>query len=241
MSSFAKFQPTVIASVANCVGIQVRRTRRGRMYAVIVALVGSSLAQVATAQAAAGCSPTTFLIDTTGSVRTIAAIWGEAPGQTFIAEDTLVTSITVWRWAVQSPNDAPMKLWITEVDSTGRPRNNRVVFEGPWLQVIYGDGVHPIEIRYELDPPAVLPRRGKFAFFIQNPCSYFFDLLVREGTAYAEGELWRSEIAIYQPNCPLYTIIDRFDERDLCCKIEFCDVPTPVKSPTWGRVKSIYR
>jgi hypothetical protein len=181
-----------------------------------------------------------FLIDTTGSVTEVAAMWGEGPGQTFVAEDTLISAITVWRHPVETPNPAEMKLWITELDSTGRPRASRIVFEGPVLQVSHGDGIHPIAIRFELDPPAVLPHRGKFAFFVQNQCYWFFDLLIRDGTVSPDGELWRSEISNFD-GCILKGISDRFDDFDLCCRIEFCDTPTPVLRPTWGRVKAIYR
>ncbi len=190
----------------------------------------------------AECVSDTFLIDTTGSVTFVSAFKGEGPGQTFIAQDTLISAITVWRAPNQTPNDAPMKLWITKLDSLGRPRASLTVYEGPTIQAIYGDGVHPIEIRFELDPPAVLPHRGKFGFFVQNRCAYLFDLLIREGTAYADGELWRSEAANFTPGCPLKGASDRFDGFDLCSKIEFCsEQSTVVPRRSWGSVKILYR
>src|SRR6266487_5214791 len=75
----------------------------------------------------APCPTESLLIDTTGYVRTVAAIWGEAPGETFVADDTLIAAITVWRHPFEADDDAPMKLWITEIDSTGRPTNDQIV------------------------------------------------------------------------------------------------------------------
>src|SRR5262245_24770266 len=166
------------------------------------------------------CRPDSFAIDTTGAIRSIAAMWGEAPGQTFEARDTLISSISVWRRAEQAVNISEMKLWIVRVDSTGRPRSDQVVYEGPVIGAQPGDGIHPIEIRFDLDPPASLPGPGKFGFFVQNQCNWFFDLLVREPDSYSHGEAWRSEIAIYN-SCMLRGIFDRFD-HDLCCRIGFC-------------------
>jgi hypothetical protein len=186
------------------------------------------------------CGTTVLEIDTTGATRSVAAIWGQGPGQTFVAEDTLISAITVWRRANQGTNRSDMKLWIVEVDSTGRPQDRRVVYEGPILRVMFGDGVHAVEIRYDLDPPAVLPYRGKFGFFIQHQCEYLFDLLIRDDV-YAGGELWRSEIAIYH-GCELRGIFDHFDEFNLACKIEYCsDATTPITSGSWGRLKVRYR
>jgi len=189
----------------------------------------------------ADCPTDSLVIDTTGAVRSVAALMGEGPGETFVTNDTLVSAITVWRRAEQADNISGMKLWITEVDSTGRPLYYRVVFEGPVLEVRFGDGVHPVQIRFGLDPPAVLPHRGKFAFSVQNQCDWFFDLLIRDGTVYPDGVLWRSEIA-NTTECLLKGVYDHFDEYDLACKIEFChDVPTATTRRSWGSLKVLYR
>src|SRR5437667_12719744 len=110
---------------------------RGRNAFLAAALLGLGAWHSASG---ATCPTESLLIDTTGYVRTVAAIWGEAPGETFFAEDTLIAAITVWRWAVESDDPAPMKLWITEIDSSGRPTNDQIVYDGPVLQVVNGDG-----------------------------------------------------------------------------------------------------
>ena len=217
------------------------RRLRAQCYAAFIALgvlcIGGSHSAPR-----AECLPSTFLIDTTGWVNAVPAFWGTGLGQTFIAQDTLISAITVWRPPSQTPNDSPMKLWITKLDSLGRPRASLTVYEGPTIQVIYGDSIHPIEIRFELDPPAVLPHRGKFAFFVQNRCGYLFDLIVRDGAAYPDGEFWRSEPANFWAGCPLRDASDRFVEFDVCCKIEFCgDESTAIPRRSWGSVKVLYR
>lgn len=186
------------------------------------------------------CDPSTVAVDTTGWRQSVSAMWGSAPGQTFVAEDSVITAITVWRIPPQDTSLSDFKLWIVDIDSTGRPQNNRVVYDGPSLRGIIGDGMHPVEIRFDLDPPAILPRRGVFAFMVQNVCEWFFDLLVQEET-YKDGKLWRSEIAHPEYGCTMWTIFDHWDEYDLCFKIEFCDATTPTRRSSWGRVKSIYR
>src|SRR5881409_471447 len=117
------------------------------------------------ARGAQSCSPESVGVDTSladHSFLGVGAIDGEGPGETFMAVDTLIRSITVWRVAVQTPNATPMKLWITEADSIGMPLIGNVVFDGPALSVPYGDGIHPIEIQYSFDPPLALPHRGRY-------------------------------------------------------------------------------
>ena len=124
--------------------------------------------------AAVECPTESLFVDPVSWTNSMSAMWGQAPGETFVAEDTLISAITVWRYPSQTGNNAPLKLWIVEVDSSGRPMADKVVLDGPVIQVFGGDGIHPIEIRFGLGAPAVLPRRGKFAFFVQNICYYFF-------------------------------------------------------------------
>jgi hypothetical protein len=204
----------------------------------VIALAGTV---VSSSIGRAECRRDSHMVDTTGATTHVPAMWGAAPGTTFIARDTVISAITVWRIPNQAVNRSDMKLWIVEVDSTGRPQNHRVVFEGPTLRAPPGDGMNATPTRFELNPPAILPYRGKFAFMVQNLCEWFFGLLVRDGATYPEGELWRSETSNYY-GCVLWGIYDRFDEYDLACKIEYCsDTVTPVTRRSWGQLKVIYR
>lgn len=168
-------------------------------------------------------------------------IFGSAAGETFRAVDTVITSITVWRLAGQTPNATPVKLWITEVDSLGRPLTDQVVLDGPTTSVVFGDGVNPTEIRYDLNPPALLPSPGTYAFFVQQLCDGVFDLYFTPTDEYPDGSFWltgRSHLS----GCTLRMLPNEFAETDLVFTIEFCaDATTSTKSKSWGQLKLIYR
>ena len=189
------------------------------------------------------CSPQTVGVDTSLADPSlgVGAINGEGPGETFMAADTLIRSITVWRAAVQTPNATPMKLWITEVDSTGTPLIGQVVFDGPALFVPYGDGIHPIKIQYSFDPPIALPHRGRYFFAVQELCWGWFHLLVSAGDPYADGSLWRTGRSNFS-GCILAYNIHRISDYDLVFTVEFCrDMTTATHRRSWGQIKTIYR
>jgi hypothetical protein len=189
------------------------------------------------------CTPESVGVDTSLADGTlgVGAIDGEGPGETFAAVDTLIRSITVWRAAVETPNADPLKLWITEVDSTGAPLIGRVVFDGPALSVPYGDGIHPIKIQYSFDPPIALPHRGRYFFATQELCYGAFNLLISVGDPYVDGGLWRTGRSNFS-DCILAYNIDRISDYDLVFTIEFCNTrTTPTRSKTWGQVKMMYR
>lgn len=191
---------------------------------------------------ARACAGVTIAVDTSRADGSLGAIMGTAIGQTFMAPETLISSITVWRHPLDTPNSSPMKLWITGVDSSGKPIIGRVILDGPILVVRLGDGVHPIRIRYDFDPPVPLPSRGQYAFFIHHQCAGLFELIDVSHDEYSGGNLWltgRSQVG----GCYL-----RSDHpgngapSDLIFEIEFCErTTTPVRSTRWGRLKVIYR
>lgn len=171
----------------------------------------------------------------------VAALDGEAPGETFLAVDTLIRSIVVWRAAVEANDTAPMKLWITEVDSSGVPLTDHVLLDGPWISYPFGDGIHPTKIQYLFDPPFALPRRGTFYFAIQELCYGYFDLLVSHSDPYAQGSAWRSGRS-FLSGCGLRPYPNRLLHPDLVFTIDFCrDTTTAVRRTSWGRLKAIYR
>lgn len=193
------------------------------------------------ATASAACRAESIGVDTSQAYVSTPADFGEGLGETFVASDTLISQVTVWRSAVEDSDDAPMKLWITTVDSIGRPLVWQVLYEGPEFAVPFGDGVHPIEITVVLDPPVVLPTPGKYAFFIQQRCLGFFDLLRSVDDAYPGGEFWRTQRSSLS-GCFLRGYPDPFTFTDLVFTIVFCrDLPTPAVRRSWGQLKSIYR
>lgn len=183
-------------------------------------------------------------IDTSLANSSAGDILGESVGQTFFASDTLIRSLTVWRVVQQETLYTGIDPYIVETDSAGIPLSTSVIQHGPVMHVFYGDGVHPVEFKWEFDPPVALPRRGLYAFFLQVPmdeCPSYFDVLGRDGVtdAYTDGHVWLSRRTVA---CTLRFNPDPFPNADLVFTIEFChDVSTPVRSSTWGQLKVLYR
>ena len=190
-----------------------------------------------------GCALVSVVVDTALADRDswVGTFDGEATGETFQANDPLVSSIAVWRIAVEATDTAPMKLWITEVDSTGMPLTDRVVLDGPWISYPYGDGVHPTKIQYSFDPPFALPHRGEFFFAIQELCYGYFGLLASSSDAYSGGSAWRTGRS-FLSGCGLRPYPSRLLHPDLVFTIVFCrDTTTSVRRMGWGRLKAMYR
>ena len=194
------------------------------------------------------CAAPPCALDTVGLEISLAnssggAFLGEAPGQTFMARDTLLRSLTVWRVAVQDTNLFGMRLYITETDSAGMPLTDRVVLDGPTIYNPYGDGVHPIPFEWVFDPPVALPRAGRYAFFLRmTPCVLgYFDVLGRESTEdlYPEGHYWRTARSF---GCVLLPRPSANPLADMIFRMEFCSAAVvPVLHRTWGGIKVIYR
>ncbi len=202
--------------------------------------VGILLQSVPHAEADSCATTTSVAVDTSAINDHIPAYFGKAPGQTFFASDTMIRSLTVWRSSNVGPNGTGMKLWITDVDSTGMPLTLQVVVDGPVLSLPIDDGHTPIEVRYEWDPPIALPGTGRYAFFIQQYlCDGTFDLHTAPDL-YPGGSLWRTHRGI--PYCELRERPQNWTNYDLVFSIEFCgDASTPAVQKSWGQVKVRYR
>ena len=165
---------------------------------------------------------------------------GEAVGQVFSAkEDTLISAITVWRWAGQDSNLAGWHLWIAKADSTGRPIPGSVLLDGPTLPGRYGDGINPTPFRFEFDPPFALPARGNYEFAINDsPCYGTIQMPFNTNNHYPSGEVWLHGRSFY---CLLRDYPKEFPGLDLIFQIEFCQPTTPARPETWGGLKATYR
>ena len=88
---------------------------------------------------------------------------------------------------------------MVNVDSaTGVPYPPSVIYEGPAITTTPGEPGRAAEVKWTLDPPVVLPKAGLYAFFIQNLCDGFFNLLADDRNSYSEGILWvttRSDVS----------------------------------------------
>lgn len=168
---------------------------------------------------------------------------GQGIVQTFFAEDTLITSLTFWRSVYEDSAYFSLHFFISETDSAGTPRPDRLLLAWPYEIRQDGDGVSPTEYRIVFDPPIALARRDTFAmYFVSHPCDGWFNLYDAHFDEYPGGSLWvtRRPFGMYpcglRPDRPT-----RYSDADLCFKLEFCDVPTPVRKASWGQVKLRYR
>ena len=81
--------------------------------------------------------------------RVFRASLGRGLGQTFVADDTLIRSVVLWRIAGEDTNYVGMRLFVYETDSSSVypsgvvPNPNRRVLNGKTVVVPFGDGVHP--------------------------------------------------------------------------------------------------
>ena len=109
--------------------------------------------------------------------------------------------------------------------------------------------MHPVELKFDFDPPFSLPGPGQYTFFMQGSCGYVSDLMCTQPAddpdmwpdAYAGGQRWSSGRSF---ECRLNGVQDGlFDTlNDLLFTIEFChETVTPVRPRTWGELKEPYR
>jgi len=210
---------------------------------VLFAALASCAAYSATARAdgPAPCSPESVGVDVSLGTDSGALILGMALGQTFVATDTLIRSVTVWRIPSEAANPSGMKFWLTELDSTGTPRTGLVVHEGPTIRVVSQDTSRPTPIQYVFDPPIGLPRPSQYCFWVQVICGSYADLLLDPNDDYPGGHEWRTGRSSFG-GCYLRDYPDSFVGFDLAFLIEFCTTAaTPARGSTWGELKLRYR
>lgn len=190
--------------------------------------------------------PVSAGLDTAQADTSVTAFLCRGFGQTFLATDTLIQAIRIWRPPVPPHIDAaPRHLYITETftipgDPRVIPDVERILLDaGPVVNLV-GDGTHAVEYRWVFDPPFALPRRGMF----------FFDILASENSSwlipavttdpYPDGAAWETSREL---NCrPGPPFGDTPPHLDLVFDIQFCATgATPVLQKSWGRLKTIYR
>jgi len=163
---------------------------------------------------------------------------GDAIGQTFVAPETLITSITVWRPAWVDTDGVGLNIYVLSADAAGHPNLSDVLRRGPTVYSPYGDGIHPVPYKFEFNPPIVLPAPGKYHFVIQV-CDGLFFFPLSTADAYPQGDTWW-----YAPSfggCYLRSNPVDNGPVDLPFEVEFCGPVTPLRRPSWGHVKAVYR
>src|SRR5262249_20181002 len=122
-----------------------------------------------------GCVVRSIGVDTTHANVRDAVYTGRAWSQVFVAEDTLISSITVWRAGAPDSNSTPVRLYILDVipyayappiDTLIGPDPTRILLEGPRISVPYAPD-HALPERLDLNPPIALPKRGTLTFAVK--------------------------------------------------------------------------
>ena len=202
-----------------------------------------ALAAPATRARAEMCSPVSVGVDTSHINDCFPIYLSSAYGQVFEAKDTVLEAVSVWR-GDPAGNIAPLRLYVLELDSTGTPDYQRILRVGPTLQIVYGDSVHPVQFRFVLDPPLVLPHPGHYEFAVQTAppyCDWATCLFGDTRNPYPEGAAWEHRRFDPYLDCPLWSARLPNPDDDLIFRLEFCELPTPVRRSSWGELKVRYR
>ena len=214
-------------------------TIAGLAASALVAAVSIGVWAIFPGEGHAACQTDTVGVDTSQATSQNGAYLGEAIGQTFLARDTLLSAITVWRWALEDTDYAGWHLYLARADSLGRP--STLLLDGPTVYNLYGDGVHPTPYRFVFDPPFALPGPGHYEFAIQGyPCDRVPIYLFDNKNDYPDGDMWLHGRTVFS-GCRLRAFPEEFPDLDLVFSIEFCNLTTPTLPSTWGAVKDRYR
>ncbi len=163
-----------------------------------------------------------------------------AAGEIFVARDTLIEAISVWRSAQRTNDLTPWQLFITGVNSAfGYPDVLQVLLTGPTLVNQFGDGIHPVEFRFAFDPPFALPASGKYFFCIKEITGFSSLPIVADTTdSYPDGQAWSIGPTV---DCQGFGSARPYSPpTDLVFKIDFCEAATAARGHSWGEVKVRY-
>ena len=163
---------------------------------------------------------------------------GQAVGQPFKAADLPIRRITVWRPAVDDTNLFGIHLFLLRTDSLGAPDVRPLLLDGPRLVVPYGDGQHHVRFDFMFDPPYQLPGPGTYCLALQaSPCYGVWNLVADSDDHYPDGSLWHFS----RSDCFLRDFPQNYPGADLIFEVEYCDMVTPTRGTTWGKLKVHYR
>ena len=208
----------------------------------VVWWVGCAAAMVAPAvvHAQGGCDTVAIGVPIAAADTFEVAYFCRGIGEVFVAKDTLIKSISIWRPSVDTADAQPRILFITETDSTGVPDVQRLLLTGKSLQMPPGDGVHPVEYRFLFDPPFALPHKGKFFFDILATEFSSYPVPAIKGDPYPDGVVWQTGPVFYC-DVPGYLFVGNPDD-DLAFEVQFCSsTSVGTRRTSWGQVKTIYR
>jgi hypothetical protein len=209
--------------------------------ALLLAILPSGLALRSARGSNQSCTSIQLAIDTTGADYAVAPFDSRGFGEVIPCRDTIVTSITYWQPPFQISFEYYARLYVTAVDSTGRPYNN-IIYRSPILHGVDTDTIRPSPIVFVFNPPLVLPGTGKYFFDVKaddGACGGMFWLLADTTNRYPDGAAWETG-KFCDPSSPGSS--SGWPGLDMIFDIEFCDThTTPVTKQTWGGLKSRYR
>ena len=188
--------------------------------------------------AAAPCDFVSIGVDTSEASSRFPMRCGEAPGETFTAIDTLISSISVWRDAREALYKGGYRLWITMVDVVGRPQRTRNSFREPNHDLPERGYQSPDEDAVSFRSSIRLTGSRRIFFAVQDYCGAPSDLLDTPSDSYAGGDEWRTSITCLDGCSFLGNPNDHFPSYDLIFTVEFCrSDATPVRRKTWGEAQ----
>ncbi|TMQ50989.1 MAG: hypothetical protein E6K72_10960 [Candidatus Eisenbacteria bacterium] len=192
------------------------------------------------------CVPDTVGLDSSIWNTGRGTFFGRALGQTFLAFDTVITRITVWR-TPNNINAVGTHLFVTTVDAAQqppRPMTQGILQDGPTVFIRDSDPPGQlVRMDFIIEPPLALPRPGLYAFFLQREGCDIGETRLTASTdnPYPYGIYWITGRTAGGP-CALRSVGGGEDYTDLIFEIEFCRTDaTPVRGRTWGELKLLYR
>jgi len=130
-----------------------------------------------------------------------------------------------------------------DIGSNGYPDQAAILAEGATIRRSDGDGIHPVEFRWEWDPPLMLPHRGNFGFYIMRDCVNGGGDFLANNTpdGYPGGVFYLARGGCQMgPQYDTETI--QYPQYDVTFQIGLChDAATPARRASWGRLKMLYR
>jgi hypothetical protein len=182
-------------------------------------------------------------IDTTGADDPVFPFDSRGYGEVIPCRDTIVTSITYYQPPFRNSFQYYARMYVTGVDTSGRPTNEQIFYVGPTLHGVDTDTMHPSPIVFNFSPPLVLPGAGRYFFDVKADdgfsCAAGFYLMADTTNRYPDGMGWWTG-RLCDPCCPgsSGSISPGFD---MIFDIEFCDThSTPTRKQTWGELKMRY-
>jgi len=178
----------------------------------------------------ADCVRDTIGVPVSLATRACYNTFGNAQGETFFADDTLISSITVWRWPGNITLGLQLFIAGTRPVTTGTgyvPLTSPLLYSAPVVSGGYSDSLgHPVPIRWVFDPPVALPRRGEYVFWIQNDRCDAFDYPIEcyeGGDAYPHGTGWYTNRDLFGPCVHVPPLKGGgLETTDMCFEMVFC-------------------